>query len=629
MSVEKKAHTPNKSLSSALITEDAFHNINESHNLGLQAAAHLDPENDIFKSVDRLAHAMLGRMTYGISPASLMLAYFDWALHLADSPGKQLSLAHKALHNNLRFLVSTTQSCIEPHTVCPSAPIASDVRFRSDDWQKPPFNSIYQSFLLIEEWWKNATTDVEGVSRHHEEIISFVARQFLDMMAPSNFIWFNPTLLKATYEQGGANLIQGTINLMQDLEKQMSSCRPNDTEEFLPGKNVAVTAGTVIYRNTLIELIQYHPTTANVQAEPVLIVPAWIMKYYILDLSPHNSFVKYLVDQGHTVFMISWRNPTSEDRDLSMDDYLDLGILSALNVIRSIAPSKKINAVGYCLGGTLLSIAAAYLAREEKNILNTITLLASQIDFTEAGELTLFIDESQVHFIEDLMWAQGYMDSKQMAGTFQILRSNDLIWSHLLHEYLMGKRILPNDLMSWSKDATRMPYRMHSEYLRRLFLNNELFQGRYKIKDLPVVLSDIHVPIFSLATEKDHIAPWRSVYKINLLAEAEVTFALTSGGHNAGIVSEPGHKKRSYRISLHKAGEPYIGPDAWYSEMPVHKGSWWPNWAKWLTKHNSGKNAPPEMGAPEKGYAPLIPAPGTYVLECPLNDLSSKKPKYK
>jgi poly[(R)-3-hydroxyalkanoate] polymerase subunit PhaC len=566
-------------------------------------------------SIDRLLHAGMGRFTLSLSPAALWLAYADWAVHLWGAPGKRQQLVEKAVRKTVRLATYLSHLASEP--ACPPCiePLPQDHRFQSEAWQKWPFNLIYQAFLLNQQWWHCATTGIGGVSPHHEQVVSFMARQLLDTVSPINFIATNPEVLAATFREGGQNLLRGAMNFWADWERAIGGKPPVGAEAFQPGEHVAVTKGEVVYRNGLIELIQYAPTTREVRAEAVLIVPAWIMKYYILDLSPTNSLVKYLVDGGHTVFMISWHDPRAKDRDLGLDDYLRLGVLDALKAIQAIVPECKVNAVGYCVGGTLLSIAAAYLAREKNRVLNSITLLAAQTDFTEAGELMLFVDDSQLNYLEDIMWDQGYLDTRQMAGTFQLLRSNDLIWSRVVHEYLLGRRSPMIDLMAWNADTTRIPYRMHSEYLRRLFLDNDLFEGRYQVDGRPIVLSDIRVPIFAVSTERDHVAPWRSVYKINLVSETEVTFLLTSGGHNAGIVSEPEHKGRHYRVSRHAAGAQYVDPETWYAKTTSEEGSWWPAWVSWLDHHSPGRASPPAMGAPDKGYPPLEEAPGLYVLE--------------
>jgi len=454
---------------------------------------------------------------------------------------------------------------------------------------------------------------VRGISRHHEAVVSFAARQMLDVFSPSNFLATNPQLLKETAEQGGGNLYRGWLNALEDAERRIAGHGPAGSEAFRPGETLAVTPGRVVYRNDLIELIQYSPTTEAVHPEPLLIVPAWIMKYYILDLSPDNSLVRYLVGQGHTVFVVSWKNPGAEDRDLDMDAYRRLGVMAALDAVNAILPRRKVHAVGYCLGGTLLAIAVAAMAREGDDRLETLTLLAAQADFTEAGELMLFIDEAQLAYLEDVMWSQGYLDTTQMAGAFQLLRSNDLIWSRMVHDYYLGRRANQSDLMAWNADATRMPYRMHAEYLRRLFLNNDLAEGRYAVEGRPVALSDIEVPVFAVGTAKDHVAPWRSVYKIVLLTDTEVTFLLTSGGHNAGIVTPPGHPRRIYQVGRLRDQESYVDPDRWRAAAPVHKGSWWPEWQAWLAAHSGTGVAPPPLGCAAAGYPALEAAPGLYV----------------
>lgn len=566
------------------------------------------------RTLDRFAHAAMGRLTFGVSPATLMLACIDWLAHAAISPGKQAELAQKALRKAVRFAVYAARAAAHPDTPPAIEPLPQDRRFRGEAWQQPPFTLVAQAFLLTQQWWHNATTGVAGVSKHHERVVSFVARQILDMLAPTNVPYLNPEVLRVTLEQGGGNLYQGAVNFWEDWERTIAARRPVAADAFPVGEKVAVTPGKIIYRNKLIELIQYAPTTETVHAEPIFIVPAWIMKYYILDLSPNNSLVKHLVDRGHTVFMISWKNPRAEDRDLGMDSYYYDGVMDGLRAVAAVVGGRRVHAVGYCLGGTLLAIAAAALARDGDDRLATVTLFATQTDFTEAGELMLFIDESQVSYLEDIMWDQGYLDMRQMAGAFQMLRSNDLIWSAMVRDYLLGARPPMTDLMAWNSDGTRLPYRMHSDYLRRLFLQNDLAEGRYLVDDRPVTLRDIRAPIFCVATSGDHIAPWTSVYRLHLLTTAELTFVLTSGGHNAGIISEPGHRGRHYQIAR-RDGVAYGDPDQWRASVPVTDGSWWPAWQAWLAKHSTARVPPPRFGAPERGYPVIGDAPGTYVLQ--------------
>lgn len=567
--------------------------------------------------VDRIARASIARFTAGLSPYALAAAYFDWAVHMAGSPGKRAFLVEKAGRKTVRYWhhLARCLSSGHPGDAC-IEPLAQDRRFAGEAWRRQPYFALYQAFLLTQQWWHNATSDVHGVSRHHEEVVNFVARQMLDMVSPSNFIATNPEVLEATMRQGGQNLVRGLGNLADDWERAVLGKSPVDAEAFMPGKTVAVTPGKVVFRNRLIELIQYAPATARVHREPVLIVPAWIMKYYILDLSPQNSLVKHLVDHGHTVFMVSWKNPDAEDAELGLGDYRRLGIEAALATIGRILPGRQVHGVGYCLGGTLLAIAAAAMAGRGDERFRSLTLLAAQVDFAEAGELMLFIDDAQVSFLEDVMWNQGYLDTKQMAGAFQLLRSNDLIWSRLVREYLMGERAPLNDLMAWNADATRMPYKMHSEYLRRLFLHNDLADGRLRVDDRPVSLTDIRAPIFAVGTERDHVAPWRSAYKINQLTDAEVTFLLATGGHNAGIVSPPSEAERvpgrGYRIARRGAEDRFVAAETYLAEAPFHAGSWWPAWRHWLEAKSTGKAAPPPL---PHGRATLDDAPGKYVLQ--------------
>ena len=570
------------------------------------------------ENLDRRYHANLARLTLGISPAALTLAYVDWLSHLAISPGKQMQLAEKALRKAVRLGMFTAQSALTAETPCCIEPLPQDRRFTNDAWQRRPFNLIYQSFLSTQQWWHVATTNVRGVSPRNEKIVNFFTRQLLDTWSPSNFLLFNPEVIDTTIRQRGINLIRGGQHLLDDAKRSIKGEMPAGTEAFQVGKNLAATPGKVVYRNRLMELIQYTPTTKEVWREPVLMLSAWMMKYYIMDLSQHNSMVKFLVDRGHTVFMISWKNPGSEDRDLSMDDYRKLGIMEALDAISTIIPGEKVHAVGYCLGGILLTIAAATLSRngDDDQRLASLTLFTTMTDFNDIGEISVFMHPSQVLYLDDMMWKKGYLDPKQAGGGFQLLNSNDLIWSRMLREYLLGERQPQFDLMAWNADGTRMPYRQHSELLHKLFVNNELAQGHYMVEGRPIALSDIHVPIFAVSTERDHVAPWRSVYKLNLQSDAcELTFVLSSGGHNVGIVNEPGHPRRRYRIATRKEGDRYMDPDTWLATTQAQSGSWWLPWADWLVKRSTDKKGLPPMGASEKGLAPLCDAPGTYVLE--------------
>lgn len=579
-----------------------------------------EPEQDTYSEtalgdvVDHAVRAAMARMTMGLSPAALAAIWADWAVHLATSPGKQGRLALKAMRKNARFMRYAAQCAVSGGSASPCIdPLPHDRRFSHEAWQKPPFNLMYHGFLLTQQWWHNATTDIRGMTPQHERAAEFAARQALDVFSPSNFPTLNPEVLDRTAREFGQNLVRGAKNFWEDWERAVAGKRPAGTDAFRVGHEVATAPGKVVLRNRLIELIQYAPTTGKVRPEPVVITPAWIMKYYILDLSPQNSLVRYLTSQGFTVFIVSWKNPGPEDRDLGMEEYRRLGVMAALDAAESITGAPKIHAVGYCLGGTLLSIAAAAMARDGDDRLASITYFAAQSDFTEAGELKLFINESQVSFLEDMMWEQGFLDAKQMAGAFQILNSNDLIWSRILRDYLMGERAGMNDLMAWNADTTRMPYKMHSEYLRQLFLDNDLAEGRYRADDGVVALGDIRAPIFAVGTETDHVAPWRSAYKVHQQADADVTFVLTSGGHNAGIVSEPGHPRRRYHVHTSRHGEAHLSPDAWLAHAAAKEGSWWPEWIEWLAQRSGAPVAPPPMGMGASETA-LPDAPGSYVM---------------
>jgi polyhydroxyalkanoate synthase len=561
--------------------------------------------------IDQHVQGRMGQLIGGILPLQTTLVYLDWLGHLMVSPGKQLDVVKGALEDTQAaaqdLWMHGKDGAQEPREA------ALDKRFASAAWQQWPYKAYADGFRLMEGTWRRATQGVPGLNHRSADVVAFAARQWLDVLCPVNLPWLNPDVIQATQRKGGANLLRGTLNWLDDLHRMLGKLPPAGVEAYKVGVDVAITPGKVVYRNDLIELIQYSPTTDQVHAEPVLIAPAWILKYYILDLSPHNSLVKYLVDHGHTVFMISWKNPTAEDRDKGMDDYRQEGVMAALDTVTRIVPDRKVHGVGYCLGGTMLMIAAAAMGRENDARFASLTLLAAQGDFTEAGELLLFINESEVSLLDAVMAEQGFLRGSQMAGAFTLLHSNDLVWSRAMKHYMLGVRDLPNDLMAWNADTTRMPARMHSEYLHKLFLNNDLASGRYEVNGQPVWFTDIHVPCFAVGTESDHVAPWKSVYKLHLLP-LDVTFALTSGGHNAGILSEPGHPRRHFQLHHRTIGQPYMAPEVWQQTVPHQDGSWWPSWQQWLAKLSSGKTAPPPMGLPGQRGPQLPDALGSHVL---------------
>ncbi|MFO1217869.1 MAG: alpha/beta fold hydrolase [Burkholderiaceae bacterium] len=578
------------------------------------AAATATTTNTPPRSLDQTLHTRLARFTQGLSPAAIIGAYLDWGAHLAQSPDKQLALLTRSWRQAERLATQAWRTEAQDSAPC-IEPLAQDKRFSAPEWQQWPFNLIYQAFLLNQQWWHHATTGVRGVTRHHEALTTFYTRQLLDMVSPSNFAWSNPEVLAATMSSGGANLMQGALQWAGDAMRQAAGKPAAGTERFKPGHDVALTPGKVVLRNRLIELIQYAPQTKTVFAEPVLLVPSWIMKFYILDLSPANSLVKYLVEAGHTVFVVSWKNPDAADRDIGVDDYLQSGVMAALDAVTAITASKKIHALGYCLGGTLTAIAAARMARDDDQRLGSLTLLASELDFTEPGELGLFIDESQLAFLDDMMAERGYLDGKQMAGAFTLLNSRDLVFSRIVRDYLLGRAQEVTDLSAWNADATRMPYRQHSEYLRGLYLDNDLAEGRFRVDGKPVALSDIRVPMFVLGTQRDTVSPWRSVYKVHLLTDTEVSFCLTSGGHNVGVVNPPGAGvPRSWQVATRAADGKYVDPDTWVAATPSHEGSWWPAWLEWLNGRSGQRVAPPPMGNARAGCAAIDDAPGSYVL---------------
>lgn len=564
------------------------------------------------RKLDDALHEQIAQATMGLSPISLALACADWAMHLAVSPGRQLQLMQKAMQ-----LLAGEQEGKD-----------DDGRFADPAWSSWPFSMLKDSFKAGDAWWQEAAR-VDGMSDHRRQMVGFFARQWLDAMSPSNWPLTNPQVIAHGIETAGQSWLQGMQLFLKDYRQSTLSAEPNPQQlEPLPyavGKDVGVTPGKVVFRNHLIELIQYEPVTKKVAAEPLLIIPSPIMKFYILDLSPQNSMVRYLVSQGFTVFMISWRNPDANDRHLGMDDYLQAGVMKAMREAGAIADARAIHAMGYCLGGTFLAIVAGlagseeFIADEKKNVaggerampaLASITLLAAQTDFAEAGELGIFIDDDQLKTLREQVERAGYLSGRQMAGTFQFLHSRDLIWTRNTQRYLMGVDETGSDLMSWNADTTRLPARMHSEYLDSLFLNNSLTAGHYRVGGMPVALMNVKRPLMVVGTVRDHVSPWRSVYKIHLYTDTDTSFILAAGGHNAGIVSEPGHPRRSYQAARVPAGADWVDPDDWIANAPRHEGSWWEAWSAWLKEQSTKEVA--ARGIDDR--LALCDAPGEYVM---------------
>ncbi len=563
------------------------------------------------EKLDRVAQSNAAAVFRHLSPVTLGLAWADWAWHLSAAPGRQMELAALAAKLALRTARASD------HADDGLGLHDDDPRFRAEEWAQWPFSQWRAGFRNAEAFWREAA-QVPGVSEHHTQLVGFFARQYLDMLSPANHPLTNPVVLQRTLRSGGANLAQGARNWLADTTGVPTAEDEANQGRFVVGGNVATTPGKVVYRNHLVELIRYAPQTEKVHPEPVFILPSWIMKYYILDLSPHNSMVRYLVSQGHTVYMVSWRNPDESDRELSMDDYLELGVLESMRAAVHDAGGAPLHAMGYCLGGTLMAIAVAALSARDGvegyhdlPAPRTLTLLAAQVDFAEPGELGLFIDEGQVNLLGHITKGQGFLTGKQMAGSFQFLHSRDLVWTRRMREYLMGEREQDNDLMAWNADTTRLPARMHHEYLIALYLKNALAHNHYMVAGRPVALSDLRMPVFLVGTERDHVSPWRSVYKLHLLTPSEITFVLTSGGHNAGIVSEPGHPRRNYRMDTRPERGDWISASEWLEQAQRFEGSWWPAWQSWLATHSSA----PVKAKPIPANRALCDAPGTYVMQ--------------
>ena len=553
----------------------------------------------VFSPSDQIALATLARWTCGLSPASMAQAVTAWWTSLASSPAEQL-----------RCLDLARRLMVDRWAVDHQTP--SDSRFSDTLWHQWPWRGIARNHETATQWWEQVTR-IDGMPAHAQEQMVFYARQWLDMLSPSNHLGTNPRAIQRAVETLGASLHQGWQLAYEDLKDAVAPSPLPKDPDLVPGASLATAPGQVVLRNHLAELIQYSPTTRKVHAAPVLIVPSCIMKYYILDLSPHNSMVRWLVDQGHTVFMVSWRNPDAGDAHLTFDDYVRQGVLEPLASIHAIC-RQPVHLAGYCLGGTFASVAAAALASEQPaqpvTPLASLTLMAAETDFSEPGEMGVLIDEAQVKMLEAMMARQGFLAGRQMAGSFQFLHARDLVWARRTQRWLLGEEAAGNDLMAWNADVTRLPATMHSQYLHRMYLDNALANGRHCFEGRTLNLRDIRAPMFVVGTEKDHVSPWRSVFKIHQLTDVPIRFVLTNGGHNAGIVSEPGHPHRHYRWSDTAADEVRPTPDQWMQQAASCEGSWWLAWNNWLTQRATGPEVAPRLPDSSAG---LGCAPGRYV----------------
>ena len=488
---------------------------------------------------------------------------------------------------------------------------ATDRRFKDDAWKESEvFDFIKQSYLLSARFVQDVVTHVDGLDPKTAQKVDFYSRQFIDAMSPSNFLLTNPEVLRKTAETGGENLLKGLNNLLGDLErgKGRLHIKMTDTDAFKVGGNIGVSPGKVVFQNELMQLIQYTPTTEKVLKRPLLIGPPWINKFYILDLRPRNSFVRWAVAQGHTVFVISWVNPDEKLAEKGFEAYMHEGYLAALDAIEQATGEREVNAIGYCLGGTLLASTLAYMAVKGDNRIKTATFFVTMMDFTEAGELGVFIDEEQLNALEDKMNKRGYLEGSEMASTFNMLRANDLIWSFVVNNYLMGNDPFPFDLLYWNADSTRMPAKMHSFYLRKMYQENLLAQpGGITLAGVPIDLGKIKVPAYFLSTREDHIAPWKSTYRGTQLLGGTKRFVLAASGHIAGVVNPPEGGKYNHWINEELPPD----PEAWFAGATELAGSWWPDWHRWVLSHGKAQVA---ARVPGEGKLPAIEdAPGSYV----------------
>ena len=546
------------------------------------------------------------------TPLSIGSAFFEMTARLLADPSRLVQAQLSLWNDYMTLWQRTAQRFLGERPEPLIAPAPGDRRFRDAAWDdNPVFDYIKQSYLLTARWLQKTAHEgeAEGTDERTQRKIDFYTRQFVDAISPTNFLMTNPEVLRATFESRGENLLKGLKNLLDDLErgKGRLAISMTDMAAFRIGENIAVTPGNVVYQNDLMQLIQYAPATDKVKRRPLLIIPPWINKFYILDLRPDNSFIRWAVGQGHTVFVISWVNPDEHLAAKTFADYMREGPLAALDAIEQATGEREANLIGYCLGGTLLASTLAYMAAKRDNRVKSATFFVTMVDFAEAGELSVFIDEEQLSALEQRMNEKGYLEGRDMATTFNMLRANDLIWSFVVNNYLLGKSPFPFDLLYWNADSTRMPAAMHSFYLRNMYQENLLVRpGGIRLDNVPIDLGKIRTPAFILSTREDHIAPWRSTYAATQIYKGPVKFVLSASGHIAGVVNPPGGKYGHWENDKNPPE-----PEEWLASARQEAGSWWPSWEKWVAKFAGGEVPARRPG--DGKLAPIEDAPGSYV----------------
>jgi polyhydroxyalkanoate synthase len=531
-----------------------------------------------------------------------------WAGWLRD-PQRAMATYTELTSRSLEVVANAWLQLIGQPPAAPAVePEKGDRRFADRAWESNAiFAMLKQTYLLTSATLLKSAAEVQGLDRRQQRRLAFYVRQFADTLSPANFPLTNPAVLREALDTGGQSLLRGLRHLADDLRQGRVSM--TDMAAFRPGRNLATTPGQVVARNELVELIQYEPATERTQAVPLLFIPPWINKYYILDLQPQNSLIKYLVEQGFTVFVISWKNPDAALEETTFDDYLDLGPLAAMTAIKAITGSPKVLPIGYCIGGTLLSMALPYLDAVGDDTVDAAAFLVSLQDFAEVGDTAVFIDEPRMAYIEGQMMERGYLPSSEMSTMFNLLRANDLIWNYVVNNYLLGKQPPAFDLLYWNADSTRMARAAHSFYLRNTYIENNLVKpNAVRLKGQPIDLGRITQDLYAVGTREDHIVPWGAALQLRRLVSGDVRFVLGNSGHIAGIINPPSKGKGSYWTD----GEGHV-PATWLATATQHEGSWWADWVAWLRRHTGKEVAPPPLGNAD--YPPLAPAPGAYVLE--------------